>query len=371
MLGVSVDEGLTSGEVRKRRRRYGPNRLRDVERRSAWQILIEQFKSVIVVLLGAAAVLSFAFGESVEGMAIAVVILINAAIGFITELRAVRSMEALQQLSRVNAKVRREGQAQEIPADLRLIEASKLQANESALTGESVPVGKQTEPLEEKDVPLAERSNVLFKGTAVTRGSGEGVVVATGMDTELGHISSLVEEAEEEVTPLEKRLGQLGHRLIWATLVVAVVVAVTGILAGRETLLMVRSAIALAVASVPEGLPIVATDALARGMWRMARRNALVNRLSAVETLGSANVILTDKTRPLTENRMTVTHIALPSGGIDERRGARNERRVQQGWPSHRSHRGRDASPGAGGGCVVQQRLPERERVGRRSRGGR
>ena len=330
-LNVSVDQGLSAAEVKERRERYGRNRLRDTETRSAWDILIEQFKSVIVALLATAAVLSFAFGELIEGVAIAVVILINAAIGFVTELRAVRSMEALQELSQVSAKVRRDGQVKEIPAeeivpgdvvlvdggdivtaDLRLFEASKLQANESALTGESTPVGKWTEPLAE-DVPIAERASMLFKGTAVTRGAGKGVVVATGMETELGHISSLVEEAEEEITPLEKRLGQLGQRLIWVTLGIAALVAVAGVVAGREILLMIRSAIALAVASVPEGLPIVATVALARGMWRMARRNAVVNRLSAVETLGSTNVILTDKTGTLTENRMTVTHLALPS----------------------------------------------------------
>ena len=330
-LNVSVDQGLSAAEVKERRERYGRNRLRDTETRSAWDILIEQFKSVIVALLATAAVLSFAFGELIEGVAIAVVILINAAIGFVTELRAVRSMEALQELSQVSAKVRRDGQVKEIPAeeivpgdvvlvdggdivtaDLRLFEASKLQANESALTGESTPVGKRTEPLAE-DVPIAERASMLFKGTAVTRGAGKGVVVATGMETELGHISSLVEEAEEEITPLEKRLGQLGQRLIWVTLGIAALVAVAGVVAGREILLMIRSAIALAVASVPEGLPIVATVALARGMWAMRERNAVVNRLSAVETLGSTNVILTDKTGTLTENRMTVTRLALPS----------------------------------------------------------
>lgn len=343
-LDVSSDQGLDGSEVRKRRQRYGPNRLRGTKRKSAWHILVEQFQSLIVGLLGVASVLSFAFGEWVEGTAIAVVIFINAAIGFVTELRAVRSMEALQRLGSVSAKVRREGQAHQIPAeklvpgdivlveggdvvtaDLRLIEASKLQANESALTGESVPVGKRVEPIE-ANVPLAERRNMLFKGTAVTRGSGEGVVVATGMDTELGHISSLVEEAEEERTPLEKRLQRLGHRLIWVTLGIAVVVAVSGMVAGKEVFLMIETSIALAVASIPEGLPIVATVALARGMWRMARRNALINRLSAVETLGATNVILTDKTGTLTENRMTATRLVLGSGEVEiEGRGLEME----------------------------------------------
>ncbi len=329
-LSVDPEQGLSKSEAQKRLEKYGPNRLREAERKSTWQIFIEQFKSLIMGLLAAAAVLSFAFGEIVEGGAIVIVILINAVIGFVTELRAVRSMEALQELSSVDAKVRRDGQATEIPAeeivpgdvvilqggdvitaDLRLIEASKLQADESALTGESAPVGKVTSPIEDEDTPLAERESMAFKGTAVTRGAGEGIAVATGLATELGQISSLVAEAEEEATPLEVRLQQLGRKLIWVTLGIAVIVAISGIIAGRDLLLMVETAIALAVASVPEGLPIVATVALARGMWRMAQRNALINQLSSVETLGATNVILTDKTGTLTENRMTLTRIAL------------------------------------------------------------
>jgi len=334
-LHVSGDDGLGSSEVQKRRRAYGPNRLRGAESKNAWRILVEQFKSLIVLLLAVAAGLSFAFGEWVEGVAVAVVIAINTAIGFITELKAVRSMEALQRMGSVDAKVRREGQAKVIPAeklvpgdivllaggdvvtaDLRLIEASRLQVNESALTGESVPVGKGVKPVAE-GAPLAERSSIVFKGTAVTRGAGEGVVVATGMQTELGRISSLVEEAEEEVTPLEKRLKQLGRRLIWVTLGIAALVIAAGVVAGKEVLLMVEAGIALAVASVPEGLPIVATVALARGMWRMARRNALINHLSAVETLGATNVILTDKTGTLTENQMTAVQVGLDAGRVE------------------------------------------------------
>jgi Ca2+-transporting ATPase len=333
-LQVSPEKGLDIEEVQRRRERYGPNRLQEAQKESTWQILADQFKSLVVWLLIAAAAVSFGFGEWTEGVAIAVVIVINAVIGFVTELRAVRSMEALKELSRVNARVRRQGQVQEIPAeelvpgdivvvegggtvtaDLRLIEASKLQANESALTGESVPVSKSV-PALEQDVPLAERANMLFKGTAVTRGAGEAVAVATGMDTELGHISSLVEEAEEEITPLEKRLDQLGHRLVAVTLIIAMFVALSGIIGGKEILLIIETAISLAVATVPEGLPIVATLALARGMWRMAHRNALVNRLSAVETLGATNIICTDKTGTLTENRMTVTEIALERGKV-------------------------------------------------------
>jgi Ca2+-transporting ATPase len=196
------------------------------------------------------------------------------------------------------------------------VKASKLQADESALTGESVPVTKQVDLLDE-EAPLAERADMVFKGTAITRGAGEGIVVTTGMDTELGHISSLVQEAEQEVTPLEKRLNTLGQRLVWITLAIAAVVTGAGILVGKEVLLMIETGIALAVATVPEGLPIVATIALARGMQRMARRNALINRLSAVETLGATNVICTDKTGTLTENQMTVVEIALASGEVE------------------------------------------------------
>jgi Ca2+-transporting ATPase len=204
-----------------------------------------------------------------------------------------------------------------IAADLRAIEAAKMQVNESSLTGESVPVGKTVDPLE-GDVPLAERKNMLYKGTALTRGSGAGVVVATGMQTELGHISEMAQEAAtEEKTPLEKRLARLAQRLVWVIIIVAVVVAVAGIVAGREIFQMVETAIALAVAAVPEGLPIVTTVALARGMWRMARRNALINQLSAVETLGATNIIFSDKTGTLTENRMTVTQMLLERGEIE------------------------------------------------------
>jgi len=331
---VSIDRGLSVNEVKKRLKKYGPNRLREAKRKSGWLILAQQFKSFMVLLLVIAACLSFVFGDWVEGVAIGVVILINAAIGFVTEIRAVRSMEALQKMGVVNTKVRRDGEIKEIPAqeivpgdivvfeggdivtaDLRLFKASKLLADESTLTGESLPVSKNAEPLEE-EVPLAERINILFKGTAVTRGAGEGIVVSTGMNTELGKISSLVEEAEEEVTPLEKRLDKLGHKLIWVTLVIVVFVALSGIFAGKEIFLMIETAIALAVATIPEGLPIVTTIALARGMWRMARRNTLINRLAAVETLGETSVICTDKTGTLTENRLTIRQISLESGEV-------------------------------------------------------
>jgi Ca2+-transporting ATPase len=321
--------GLSSEDVISRRRQYGPNLLQTAKRRSVLSILADQFKSVVVLLLLAAGVLAVLFRDFAEGLAIFAVIAINGTIGFLTEWRAIRSMEALRRLGSVKTVVMRDGNVQEIPAgqlvpgdivlleggdivtaDMRVIEAAKLQADESTLTGESLPVDKQTDVLP-GETPVMERNNSLFKGTAITRGSGKGVVIEIGMSTELGRISKLVTEAEAQQTPLEKRLDALGRRLAWVVLAIGFVIAVVSILVGRDTLLSIEVGIALAVAAVPEGLPIVATIALARGMWRMARRKALVSRLSAVETLGATSVILTDKTGTLTENRMTVTHIGL------------------------------------------------------------
>lgn len=333
--GVNPASGLSAAEVQRRRKQYGPNALRQVEQRSALQILVTQFKSIIVYLLLFAAALAFAFGDVIEGVAVLLVIVINAGIGFFIELQAVRSMESLRQLGQTTAKVRRDGRIQEIPAedlvpgdivlleggdiisaDLRLIEESRLQVDESPLTGESVPVSKQAAPLP-PDTELAERTNMLYKGTAITRGSGVGVVIGTGMNTELGRISALVATAEDETTPLEERLDQLGQRLVWVTVVIAIIVVVGGVLTGKELILMIETAIALAVASIPEGLPIVATIALARGMYRMAQHKALVNRLSAVETLGATTIIATDKTGTLTENRMTVDQIVTFNSQAD------------------------------------------------------
>lgn len=333
--GVEKGEGLEKEEVERRLSRFGPNKLKEAEGRSSWTVLVDQFKSLLVGLLMVATVVSFLFGKWMEGSAISVVLIINAVIGYVTEIRAVRSMEALRELRKIDVTVRRAGDVKKIlaeelvpgdivvleagdiiPADLRIIEASKLQADESALTGESVPVSKSPDSVAE-ETPLADRECMLFKGTFVTRGSAEAVVVSMGMGTEFGKISSLIEEAEEEETPLEKRLDKLAQKLIPVLLIIASVVAISGILRGKEIFLMIETSIALAVATVPEGLPIVATIALARGMWRMVKRNALVNRLSSVETLGSTSVICTDKTGTLTENRMTVTKYALKSGEID------------------------------------------------------
>ena len=332
--GSDASRGLNASQVAQRKAQFGPNRLRQHPRRSAMSVLVAQFRSLIVILLLVAAAVGFAFGETLAGWAVLVVILVNTAIGFFTELRAVRSMEALTALGNVTARVRRAGQVRELPAielvpgdivvfeggdmitaDLRVIGASRLQANESTLTGESLPVVKDTAAAA-PGTTLAERSSMLYKGTAVTRGAGAGVVVATGMETELGKISELVAQAGEEATPLERRLDQLGHRLIWVTLAVTALVTITGTAAGKDLMVMIQTGLALAVAAVPEGLPVVATIALARGMQRMARRNALINRLSSVETLGATRVICTDKTGTLTVNRLSVVSIELESGPV-------------------------------------------------------
>ena len=300
-LQVSADKGLDKKEISQRRKKFGQNRLREIKKRSSLAIFIDQFKNPIMALLAAAVIVSFAFDQILEGYAIIGVIVMTAAIGFFTEMRAVRSMESLREMSRVRSNVLRNGRVQQInatdlvpgdiviieggdiiTADLRSIEANKLQADESPLTGESVPVTKSVEPLDEGTV-LAERNNMLYKGTAVTKGSGAAVVVATGMKTELGKISELVEEEKEKSTPLEKMLDRLGQKLIWVTIVIAALVVIIGIVRGKELFLMIETGIALAVAAIPEGLPIVAMVALARGLLKMAKRNALINRLGQLK----------------------------------------------------------------------------------------
>jgi Ca2+-transporting ATPase len=355
-LGVQPKEGLFHHEVKRRRREYGPNRLREVKSRSIGGILIDQFKSVVVIILALAAVLAFSFGRWSEGIAITTVIGVNGIIGLISEWRAVRSLEALRERGTRVARTRRDGREREVPvsglvpgdvvileggdlvpADVRVIEANGLRADESALTGESVSVHKRPDPVNTNQ-PLAERSSLLFKGTTVIEGSGSGVVVATGMQTELGRISELAEQAESETTPLEQRLNRLGWRLAWATLVIAVLVAGSGLAAGQPVLPMIETAIALGVAAIPEGMPAVATIALARGMWLMSRRHALVRRLAAVETLGATRVILTDKTGTLTENEMSLHSVVTPDGDHElDLPGKRPEGRRES--PGHEPNR--------------------------------
>ena len=332
---VDPVSGLDQHDVLKRREQYGPNQLHATEKQSALVIFANQFKGMIVWLLAFAAGLSFYYRDIAEGIAIVVVLAINAAIGFFTELRAARSMEALARMSEFTTRVRRGGtvlsvDAHElvpgdivlleagdvVTADLRIVQASNLQCDESVLTGESVPVAKQVDPVAPNSA-IGDRKSMAFKGTAITQGAGEGIVTSTGMATELGRINHLVQTAESVASPLELRLDRLGHRLVWLTLALAVLVIGAGIFRGHEVAAMIETGVALAVAAVPEGLPVVATLCLARGMWRMAARNAIISNLASVETLGATTVILTDKTGTMTENRMSVVRYLTSGADID------------------------------------------------------
>jgi len=331
-LRVSPSRGLSDAEIEARRKRFGSNTISSRRSTRVMSLLLHQFKSSVIYLLAVAAALAFYFGELEEGGAILAVLAINALIGFATELKAARSIEALRALGSRSARVRRGKLVHVVPAeelvpgdivvldagdavsaDLRLIETSRLSVDESTLTGESAAIDKQTPPVS-ADTRLGDRASMAFKGTAITRGTGTGIVVATGLSTELGRVTRLVLEADPGSSPLERKLGRLSTQLVLVTIAVAVAIGFAGLMGGEDPLVMVEAAIALAVAAIPEGLPVVATLALARGMWRMAQQNALIERLSAVETLGATTVILTDKTGTLTENRMTVRRLCTASG---------------------------------------------------------
>jgi Ca2+-transporting ATPase len=337
-LGVDPVRGLEPEDVTARLELYGPNALQTIKPRPAWRVLLGQFTSIVVVLLGVAALISLVTGDSVEAAAIAAVLLINSLVGFLTEWQAERALDALRRSSHTSARALRGGQQMNLdaedlvpgdiillnpgdraPADARLIRAASVRVDESALTGESLPVDKTVDQVAEQTL-LAERRSMLYKGTTVVAGSALGVVTGTGMRTELGRIGKLVAEARSEQTPLEKRLAELGRQLVYIVLAIAAVVLIAGWLRGDNVWVMVEVAISLAVAAVPEGLPAVTTLILAVGVLRMARRNAVVRRLAAVETLGSTTIICTDKTGTLTENRMTVREYRLSDGRLIELR---------------------------------------------------
>lgn len=320
--------GLTEVEAASRLAAVGPNRLHRAKPVSAARILANQLTSVVVVLLGAAALVALALGDSLESGAIAAVLVLNTTVGFVTEFRARNAMDALLHLEVPRATVLRSDHAQVIdssklvagdvieltsgqavPADGRLMTATELRTIEAALTGESLPISKHAAALHRRDTVLAERSNMIYTGTMVAAGTGRAVVTATGQATELGAIGTLVAAVTDERTPLERRLDVLGRRLVWLALGVAGLVASLEALHGSPFGLVFETGVALAVAAVPEALPAVATIALAVGVRRMAGRHALVRRLPAVEALGSTTVICTDKTRTLTSGQMTVVRV--------------------------------------------------------------
>lgn len=323
---ATAREGLSEAEAARRLAEHGPNRLSPAQLVSALRILANQFASLVVLLLVAAALVSALLGDLLEAGAIGVVLAIDALMGFVLELRARRAMDALLHYEAPVSKVVRGGSAQQIssallvpgdviqlhegdrvPADARLLDAAEVHANEAPLTGESLPVHKTAEPVADADALLAERASMVYSGTTIYVGRALAVVVSTGLATEIGRIGTLVSQVETSKTPLETRLDELGARLVWLTLGVAAVVTGLGVVQGAGLGRMVQTGIALAIAAVPEGLPAVATIALAVGLRRMAHRHALVRRLSAVEALGSTTVVCTDKTGTLTAGEMTVT----------------------------------------------------------------
>jgi Ca2+-transporting ATPase len=326
LLGSSL-AGLSTDAAQARLARCGPNAIASTPPTSAWKILVAQLRSVVVLLLVVAAVVSLAVGDVLDAAAVGGVLLINTALGFVIELRARRAMEALLDLEVARATVLRDGGALEIdadelvpgdvitleaggrvPADARLLQAADLRVDEAALTGESLPVVKHPAAVA-ADTALADRTGMLYLGTTVVAGAGLAVVVATGMTTELGRVGALVGSLADEPTPLERRLDALGRRLVGLALAAGAAVAILGALRGLPWVEIVATGLALAVAAVPEGLPAVATVTLALAVHRMARRHALVRRLPSVETLGSVTTICTDKTGTLTAGQVTLTVI--------------------------------------------------------------
>ncbi len=336
-LNVDPTKGLTLSESQDRLAKFGPNTLSQAKQRTIFAILVTQFRSLIVLLLAVATMIAFTMGDHVEAIAILVVIVLNAAIGFFTEWRAAHALSALQKQSVRVAQVVRDGKETEIPADElvqgdlvvlvagarvpadgRIIECVRLQIEESALTGESNAVSKTTDPVGDENAVLGDRLNMAFLGTTVTDGRGRLLVTAIGSETEVGKIGTLIDEATTRATPLEQKLAQLGRLLIVVTIVLCAIIVFAGWIRGvNDFWHMLEIGISLAIAAVPEGLPAVATMTLAVGMQRMATMRALVRRLAAVETLGSTTVICTDKTGTLTKNEMTVCVLMLDQRRIE------------------------------------------------------
>lgn len=325
---VDPASGLDDTAVRDRTARYGPNRLTESESRSLSAMLFDQLRDVMILILIAAALVSGLIGELVDTLAIGVIIILNAIIGTAQEYRAERAVAALRAMARGETRVIRSGQrrvlASEelvpgdvvwleagnvIAADIRLTEAADLELDQSALTGESMGVAKTSEPLDAEQLAAADQHNMVFKGTQVNRGRGRGIVVATGMATELGHIATLLASAPKQRTPLQRRLAAFGQRLALAVLAICAVIFVLGLLRGEPWLLMLLTAISLMVAAIPEALPAVVSVSLAMGARTMSRHQALIRKLPSVETLGSVTFICTDKTGTLTQNKMHVDGI--------------------------------------------------------------
>ena len=335
-LEIDLEQGLSRDEAAHRLEIHGLNELAETEKKNPWRILWEQMTSIMVVILIIAALISLGLQEYLDAIVITAIILINAAIGFQQEYKAEEAMSALKKLSVPTVKVRREGHLKEIsatglvpgdviileagnviPADCRLVESINLRVDEAALTGESVPVDKEAGFVADSQLPLGDRLNMAFMGTVVTYGRTTAVVVDTGMNTELGHIATLIQTTGGDLTPLQKRINQLSKGLAVAAVGLVALVFLIGLLKGEPIELILLTGISMAVAAVPEGLPAVVTIALALGAQRMLKRRSLIRKLPAVETLGSVTVICSDKTGTLTENRMTVTILDVAGHQVD------------------------------------------------------
>ncbi|WP_273277491.1 cation-translocating P-type ATPase [Maribacter polysiphoniae] len=354
LMGVVPDQGRSLDEARLLLKQYGHNQIPQYKPKSRSRILADQLFDPIVYILAVAAVLAFVFGDVMEALAIVSVLLISISIGFFMELKAVRSLEALRKLGEVKTTVVRSRKKQivraaeivpgdiiclqrgdVVPADGRLFSVDNLSIKESALTGESIPVFKNDDILP-ANTSLTERTNMIYRGTTVLTGFGKAIISTTGKNTELGRIQQMGVNAEKERTPLETKLNQLGKRLIWLTLVLTFLIVLIGCFRGKELLFMIETGVALAVASIPEGLPIVATIALAQGMYRLSKKDVIIKKLEAVQTLGATDVIFTDKTGTLTEDKMKVYNLASSKGEVLDVEGGAFKRRVKHDPVLHR-----------------------------------
>ncbi|ASS71040.1 calcium-translocating P-type ATPase, SERCA-type [Bacillus atrophaeus] len=325
---TSMKQGLTEKEVKKRLETHGPNELQEGKKTTALVLFFSQFKDFMVLVLLAATLISGFLGEYVDAIAIIAIVFVNGILGFFQERRAEQSLQALKELSTPHVMALREGSWAKIPskelvpgdivkfasgdrigADVRIVEAKSLEIEESALTGESLPVVKHADKLKKPDVSLGDITNMAFMGTIVTRGSGVGIVVGTGMKTAMGKIADMLESAGTFSTPLQRRLEQLGKILIVVALLLTVLVVAVGVIQGHDLYSMFLAGVSLAVAAIPEGLPAIVTVALSLGVQRMIKQKSIVRKLPAVETLGCASIICSDKTGTMTQNKMTVTHV--------------------------------------------------------------